>query len=75
MSFIDRVAFDIFLSVDLENQDLPPSATIRFYKVRENYHIVTVEKWTTISSQSEFFSCPKGQHLYEIIYKYGQIET
>ena len=25
-----------------------------------NYHIVTVEKWTTISSQSEFFSCPRG---------------
>ena len=39
-----QIAFDIFLSVDIEDADLPPSATIRFYKVREDYHIVTVEK-------------------------------
>ena len=38
------IPFDIFLLADIEAPDLSPSATIRFYKVREDYHIVTVEK-------------------------------
>lgn len=37
-----NTAFDIFVSMDIE-EGLPFSATIRFYKVRNNFHIVTVE--------------------------------
>lgn len=36
--------FDIIISLDIEDSDMPPSATVRFYKIRENYHIVTLEE-------------------------------
>lgn len=38
------LAFDIFLSFDVEDSNLPPSATIRFYKVREGNHIVMIDE-------------------------------
>lgn len=37
-------AFDIFVSLDIEDSDMQPSATVRFYKIRENYHIVELDE-------------------------------
>lgn len=54
------IPFDIFLSVDIENPDLPPSATIRFYKVREDYHIVTVEKMDDYFQPAGIFQLPES---------------
>lgn len=34
--------FDIVISLDTEDEEMPPSATVRFYKIRENYHIVAL---------------------------------
>lgn len=34
--------FDIVISLDIEENDLLPYATVRFYKIRENYHIVAL---------------------------------
>lgn len=53
------IPFDIFLSADIESPDLPPSATIRFYKVREDYHIVTVEKMDDYLQPIGFFQLPE----------------
>lgn len=54
------IPFDIFLSADIENPDLPPSATIRFYKVREDYHIVTVEKMDDYFQPAGIFQLPES---------------
>ena len=42
-------AFDIFVSLDIEDSDMQPSATVRFYKIRENYHIVELDELDTYS--------------------------
>lgn len=39
-----ETSFDIFISFDYKDLELPPSSTIRFYKIRENYHIITPEE-------------------------------
>lgn len=36
--------FDIILSIDYGDEDIPPSATIRFYCIRDNYRIVEKEQ-------------------------------
>lgn len=54
------IPFDIFLSADIENPDLPPSATTRFYKVREDYHIVTVEKMDDYFQPAGIFQLPES---------------
>lgn len=54
------IPFDIFLSADIENPDLPPSATIRFYKVREDYHIITVEKMDDYFQPTGIFQLPES---------------
>lgn len=54
------ISFDIFLSADIESPDLPPSATIRFYKVREDYHIVTVEKMDDYFQPTGIFQLPES---------------
>lgn len=38
------ISFDIFISFDYKDVELPPSSTIRFHKIRENYHIITLEE-------------------------------
>lgn len=38
------ISFDIFISFDYEDVELPPSATIRFHKIREAYHIITLDQ-------------------------------
>ena len=38
------ISFDIFVSFDVEDIELPPSSTVRFYKIRENYHIITCDR-------------------------------
>lgn len=35
-----ETAFDIILSVDLGDNEIPLSSTVRFYAIRDNYHIV-----------------------------------
>lgn len=37
-------AFDIFISLDVGDDDMQPSATVRFYKIRENYHVVASDE-------------------------------
>ena len=53
------IPFDIFLLADIEAPDLSPSATIRFYKVREDYHIVTVEKMDDYLQPVGIFQLPE----------------
>ena len=36
--------FDIVISLDIEDIVMPPSATVRFYKIRENYHNVALDE-------------------------------
>ena len=36
--------FDILLSVDVGDEDVTPSVTLRFYAIREDYHIVKAEE-------------------------------
>lgn len=38
-----QIAFDLFMSLDIADPNLPPSATIRFYKVRDSRHIITID--------------------------------
>lgn len=40
MSEFRKIYFDIVLSVDLGDEDVSPSATIRFYAIRDEYHII-----------------------------------
>lgn len=35
-----ETVFDIILSVDLGDNEIPLSSTVRFYAIRDNYHIV-----------------------------------
>lgn len=35
-----KTSFDIVLSVDLGDEDVSPSTTIRFYAIRDEYHII-----------------------------------
>lgn len=35
-----ETVFDIILSVDLGDNEILPSSTVRFYAIRDNYHIV-----------------------------------
>ena len=35
-----KISFDIVLTVDPWDEDVSPSATIRFYAVRYEYHII-----------------------------------
>ncbi|MCC3865711.1 hypothetical protein K0040_15725 [Terrisporobacter petrolearius] len=39
-----KTSFDIVLSVDLGDEDVNPSATIRFYSVRDEYHIIEYDE-------------------------------
>lgn len=39
-----KTSFDIVLSVDLGDEDVSPSATIRFYAVRNEYHIIEYDE-------------------------------
>lgn len=35
---------DYVLSVDLGDEDVTPSSTVRFYAIREHYHIVDIDR-------------------------------
>lgn len=35
--------FDIILSLDEGDEDVPPSATVRFYAVRDSYHYISLD--------------------------------
>lgn len=38
------ICFEIVISIDEGDEDITPSATIRFYAVREDYHVVNWEQ-------------------------------
>ncbi|MCC3868997.1 hypothetical protein [Terrisporobacter mayombei] len=44
MSEFRKTYFDIVLSVDLGDEDVSPSATIRFYSIRDEYHIIEYDE-------------------------------
>lgn len=39
-----ETAFDIILSVDLGDDEVTPSSTVRFYAIRDHYHIVDLDR-------------------------------
>lgn len=53
-------AFDIFISIDTEDSDMQPSATVRFHKIRENYHIVALNELDAYSQPVLICQVPKS---------------